>query len=179
MYPPGSQTTVHVEGVTERFEGAARPGHFDGVATVVAKLFGIVQPGIAFFGQKDAQQLAVVRRMVSDLSIPVRIEACPTVREDDGLALSSRNAYLSIEERGAATVLWSALQAGARDLREGGSPETARRAMEEVVRSQPLAELDYADVVDPESFGPPTGDERLLVIAARLGRTRLLDNMLV
>lgn len=179
MYPPGTTTTVHVEGVTEGFEGAARPGHFDGVATVVAKLFGVVQPMVAFFGQKDAQQLAMVRRLVADLSLPVRIEARPTVREADGLALSSRNSHLSQDERAAAPVLWRALQAGASDLERGGTAETARNTMERIVRDEPLAELDYADVVDPDSFGPPTGDRRLLVIAARLGRTRLLDNILV
>ena len=179
MYPPGRNTTVHVDDVTDGFEGASRPGHFDGVATVVAKLFGIVQPTTAFFGQKDAQQLAMVRRMVMDLSLPVHIEACPTVRESDGLALSSRNAHLSPDERAAATVLWRALQAGVQDLEGGGTPSTARSAMQRIVQEEPLADLDYADVVDPDSFGPPTGDRRLLVIAAQVGRTRLLDNILV
>lgn len=178
MYPPGSTTTVHVRGVTEHFEGTARPGHFDGVATVVAKLFGLVQPHVAFFGQKDAQQLAVVRRMVRDLALPVRIEGRPTVREPDGLAMSSRNVYLSPEERAAATVLSRALEAGARELKGGGSPGDARRVMEELVTAEPLAELDHADVVDPDSFGDPTGASRLLIIAAHLGRTRLIDNRL-
>ena len=179
MYPPGSSTTVRIAGVTENYEGAVRPGHFDGVSTVVAKLFGIVQPHVAFFGQKDAQQLAVVRQMVRDLSLPVRIEAGPTVRETDGLALSSRNVFLSAEERRAATVLYRALEAGARTLRNGQSHEDVRRVMEDVVGAEPLAELDYAAVVDPDTFGDPAGHPRLLVIAARVGRTRLLDNMLV
>ncbi|MGH2808608.1 MAG: pantoate--beta-alanine ligase, partial [Actinomycetota bacterium] len=136
MYPEDRATLVHVDGVTERFEGASRPGHFDGVATVVAKLFGLVQPDTVFFGQKDAQQLAVVKRMVADLSLPVSIVACPIVRESDGLALSSRNAYLSPDERARATVLFKALNAG-RDAYVAGGRDDAVAAMETTAATEP------------------------------------------
>jgi len=145
-------------------EGASRPGHFDGVATVVAKLFAIAGPCRAYFGDKDYQQLAVVRRMAADLSFPVDIVGCPIVREADGLAMSSRNVYLSPDERAAATVLYRALQAGAADL------ANARAVMTAVVASEPRARLAYADVVE-------TDHEYRLVIAARVGTTRLIDNL--
>ena len=179
MYDTARATTVHVAGIGERFEGASRPGHFDGVATVVAKLFGLVGPHVAFFGQKDAQQLAVIRRMVADLSLPVEIVACPTVRAPDGLALSSRNAYLSDDERARATVLWRALGAGAALVRSGGTTSDAVREMESVVAEVPGVSLDYAAVVDPETFDDPVSGSSLLIVAARVGNTRLIDNLLV
>jgi pantoate--beta-alanine ligase len=156
-------TSIHVAEVSEGMEGATRPGHFDGVATVVAKLFAIAGPCRAYFGEKDYQQLAVVRRMVSDLSIPVDVVGCPIVREADGLAMSSRNVYLSPDERRAAAVLHRALQAGAADL------DKARDVMAAVVASEPLAHLDYAEVIE-------TDNEYRLLIAARVGTTRLIDN---
>ena len=180
MYPEPIRTTVSVGGVSQGLEGGARPTHFDGVATVVAKLFAIVGPCRAYFGEKDFQQLAVVRRMVHDLSIPVDVVGCPTVREPDGLAMSSRNAYLTEDERAAAPVLHRALQAGA-ELVEAGErdPHAVRTAMERVVGEEPLAELDYAAVVDADTFEVPdrlSGTLRLL-IAARFGRARLIDNV--
>jgi len=165
MYPGGPVlTSVHVAEVSEGMEGATRPTHFDGVATVVAKLFAIAGPCRAYFGEKDYQQLAVVRRMAADLSFPVDIVGCPIVREDDGLAMSSRNVYLSTEQRAAATVLHRALQSGAADV------TSARDVMTSVVASEPLAQLDYAEVIE-------TDHEYRLLIAARVGTTRLIDNL--
>jgi pantoate--beta-alanine ligase len=164
MYPGRVLTSVHVSEVSEGMEGASRPTHFDGVATVVAKLFNASGPCRAYFGEKDWQQLQVVRAMVHDLSFPVEIIGCPIVREADGLAMSSRNVYLSPEQRAAATVLHRALQAGARDL------SNAREVMAATVASEPLAVLDYAEVVE-------TDTEHRLLVAARLGTTRLIDNM--
>ena len=179
MYPDGRATTVHVGGITERFEGAVRPGHFDGVATVVGKLLGIVGPDVAFFGRKDAQQLAVVRRMVSDLSIPTEIVGCETVREADGLALSSRNRYLSDADRARATSLWRALQAGAAALERGEGRREVERLMGEMIEAGTDG-LDYAAVVNPDTFGAAEpGGPGLLIVAARLGQTRLIDNLLV
>ena len=168
MFPDGPPvTTVTVGGpVTDRFEGAARPGHFAGVATIVAKLFALAGPCRAYFGEKDYQQLLVVRRMAADLSFPVEVVGCPIVREPDGLALSSRNAYLSAEERAAATVLYRALQAGA-----------AGDDMAAVVAAEPLARLDYAAAVDPATLAPvPLAPGARLLIAAWVGKTRLIDN---
>lgn len=180
MYPRPVATTVSVAGVSEGFEGASRPTHFAGVATVVAKLFSIVGPCRAYFGEKDFQQLAVVRTMVHDLSMPVEVVGCPTVREPDGLALSSRNVYLSPEERAAAPVLHRALLAGRAAIEAGErDPEAVRRTMRDVVASEPLAELDYAEVVDAATLTVPTvlaGELRLL-IAARFPRARLIDNL--
>jgi pantoate--beta-alanine ligase len=164
MYPGEVLTTVSVAKVSEGMEGASRPTHFDGVATVVAKLFAMAGPSRAYFGEKDWQQLAVVRRMTHDLSFPVEVIGGPIVREADGLAMSSRNVYLSPEQRAAATVLQRALEAGARDL------TNAREVMSAAVANEPLADLDYAEVVENET-------ERRLLIAARLGTTRLIDNM--
>lgn len=183
MYPELVATTVTVAGVSERFEGASRPTHFAGVATVVSKLFNISGPCRAYFGEKDFQQVAVVRRMVSDLSIPVEVVACPTVREDDGLAMSSRNAYLDADQRAAAPVLHRALTAGAARIERGAADaEEVRAAMAEVVASEPLAEVDYLEVVDPEtlepigSLPPLAGRPLRLLGAIRIGTTRLLDN---
>lgn len=164
MYPGGPVlTSIHVDEVSEGMEGATRPGHFDGVATVVAKLFAIAGTCRAYFGEKDFQQLAVVRRMAADLSFPVDVVGCPIVREPDGLAMSSRNVYLSPDQRRAATVLHRALEAGAADIAR------AREAMTATVQEEPLATLDYAEVVESEH-------EYRLLIAARVGTTRLIDN---
>ena len=174
MYPAGSTTRVHVAGVSEPLEGPARPGHFDGVATVVAKLFSSVEPDRAYFGQKDAQQVAVVKRMARDLDFPVEIRVCPTVREPDGLALSSRNAYLKVEERTAAASLSSALRLAA-DAYAGGErrPERLTEILRERLEAEPLAHVEYAELVDPETFTPPGS---VAVLAVRIGRTRLIDN---
>ena len=178
MYPDNRSTTVSVGGLGDVFEGSIRPGHFDGVATVVAKLFGVVTPDLAFFGQKDAQQVAVIRRMVADLSIPVEVVSCPTVREPDGLALSSRNIYLSEEERRAAPVLWRALQVGRSVYETSSNPAACEAAMTEELASEPLLEVDYAAAVDPATFGTPgPGTAPVLIVAGRIGRTRLIDNL--
>jgi len=180
MYPAGYSTWVNVEGVTSVLEGASRPGHFRGVATVCNKLFNIVSPERAYFGQKDAQQVAVLKTMVRDLDMNLELIVIPTVREEDGLAMSSRNAYLNPDERVAARVLYRALS-HARDLRLGGTgdAEAIRKGMKDVVTAEPLAKLEYATVVDPSTFeglnvvqGPSLG-----VIAVRIGATRLIDNM--
>lgn len=180
MYPGPVLTTVSVAGLTAPMEGAARPGHFDGVATVVAKLFAMAGPCRAYFGEKDFQQLVVVRRMAADLSFPVEVVGCPTVRAPDGLALSSRNAYLSAEERDAAPVLHRALQAGAAAVLAGETdPGAVRDLVAAVVEAEPLVALDYAEAVDAASLRTPpalAGELRLLV-AARLGRARLIDNV--
>jgi pantoate--beta-alanine ligase len=178
MYPGDRSTVVTVASVSAPLEGVARPGHFDGVATVVAKLFNQVQPEVAIFGQKDAQQVAVIRRMVRDLSIPVEIVVAPTVRERDGLALSSRNAYLGPDDRKAAVALSEALAAGLAALEKGAGHEGAEAAMVESLGSVQGIEIDYARAVDPETFGSPkTGREVLLAVAARVGPARLIDNL--
>ncbi|WP_299288033.1 pantoate--beta-alanine ligase [Thermoflexus sp.] len=182
MYPPGFQTWVIVEEVSRPLEGASRPGHFRGVATVVAKLFNILQPDRAYFGQKDAQQTVVIRRMVQDLNIPVEIVICPTVREPDGLAMSSRNTYLNPEERRAATVLFQALQA-AKARYEAGErdAERLREAMREVIRAEPLARIDYVSVAHPETLQELERVEgpALLSLAVYIGTTRLIDNLML
>ncbi|MEY2450769.1 MAG: pantoate--beta-alanine ligase [Acidimicrobiaceae bacterium] len=181
MYPLGTPTltSVSVAEISARMEGASRPTHFAGVATVVSKLFNIAGPCHAYFGEKDWQQLAVIRRMAADLSFPVDVVGCPTVREADGLALSSRNAYLTVEERVAAPVLHWALVAGAAAIAAGErDPARVRALVAELIRAEPLAHLDYADVVDAETLqevDPLAGKLRLLA-AARFGRARLLDN---
>ncbi len=180
MYAPDAQVTVDPGPLGDVYEGASRPGHFRGVCTVVAKLFAITQPDIAFFGEKDYQQLLVVKRMTRDLDIPVRIVACPIVREPDGLALSSRNVRLAGEERAAATVLYRALRT-AETLALGGERDARAlaAAMLSVVADEPAATLDYADVVDPDTLVPLQvleGPGRA-IIAARVGSVRLIDNM--
>jgi pantoate--beta-alanine ligase len=187
LYPPGHATWVVPEGPAEGLEGGHRPGHFRGVATVVLALFELVRPDVAVFGEKDAQQLAVVRRLVRDLHLPVEIAAGPTVREEDGLALSSRNARLSPEERRAAAVLHRSLEAGAAAALDGtggdgpgASAEAVRRALRETLAAEPLARVDYAEVVDAESFRPIAGrlaGEVILPIAVWIGETRLIDNL--
>jgi pantoate--beta-alanine ligase len=181
MYGDGTATTVSVSGPeTEILEAASRPGHFDGVATVVAKLFAIAGPCRAYFGEKDFQQLAVVRRMAKDLSLPVEVVGCPTVRDADGLALSSRNAYLEPEERLAAPMLHRALVAGADAVRGGAvDPRAVTDVMTATIAAEPQLDIDYAAVVDAATFATPdplVGDLRLLV-AARLGKARLIDNL--
>ena len=180
MYPTPVLTTVSVAQVSEPLEGAARPHHFAGVATLVAKLFAIVGPCRAYFGEKDFQQLAVVRRMARDLSFPVDVVGCPTVREHDGLALSSRNSYLTAEEREAAPVVYRALRAGAASILAGErDPAAVRTLMAGIIEAEPLAKLDYAEVVDADSFRTPiplAGNLRLLT-AVRFGRARLIDNV--
>jgi pantoate--beta-alanine ligase len=180
MYPHGRPaTTVAVPDLAARWEGEGRPGHFEGVATVVAKLFAQAGACRAYFGEKDYQQLCIIRRMTADLDLPVDVVGCSTVREPDGLALSSRNAYLTAEERKVAPALFEGLQRGAEVLAGGGHPTEARRAM---FPSDPRLDVAYAEPVDPDSLEPltaalaPGGSARLLV-AARLGRTRLIDNM--
>ncbi|HEV8436355.1 MAG TPA: pantoate--beta-alanine ligase [Thermoanaerobaculia bacterium] len=177
MYPPGSQTTVHVGGVAKPLEGERRPGHFDGVATVVLKLFDIVQPDIAVFGRKDAQQCAVIERMVRDLDVPVRLVFGETVREADGLAMSSRNSYLSPDQRALAPVLQRALRAGEREL-ASRNVEWVESAMRDVAKG---VDVDYLLLVDPETFEAPSDFERdlLLAGAVRIGKTRLIDNIRV
>ena len=180
MYPEPVLTTVSVGEVSATLEGRTRPTHFDGVATVVTKLFSIVGPCRAYFGEKDFQQIAVVRRAAADLSLPVEVVACPTVREADGLAMSSRNVYLSPEERAAAPVLHRALQAGRAAIEAGErDPAAVRAALAALIEAEPLADLDYAEVVDAATFAVPdplAGTLRLLV-AARFGGARLIDNV--
>lgn len=183
MYPAGaSTTTVHVAGLTERLEGQFRPGHFDGVATVCAKLFCIVQPDRAYFGQKDYQQLLVVQRMVADLNIPVTIVPVPTVRDADGLALSSRNAYLSDEERRRALVLPRALEAAVRRYEEGErSASVLEAVMRGVLETEPSVTVDYAEIADASTLARVETIESgaVALAAVRVGTTRLIDNMLL
>jgi pantoate--beta-alanine ligase len=182
MYPDEVLTTVSVGGISQSMEGATRPTHFAGVATVVAKLFAIAGPCRAYFGEKDFQQLAVVRKMVADLSFPVEVIGCPIVREPDGLALSSRNAYLTPDQREAAPVLQRALKAGAASVRAGErDPSAVRTLIGEIIAAEPEAELDYVALVDPATLEPPAGalepGTYRLLTAARFGVPRLLDNI--
>jgi len=182
VWPAPPEVRLHVGALGERLEGARRPGHLDGVATVVAKLLHLVGPSRAYFGQKDAQQLAVVRRMVADLAFPNEIVACPTVREPDGLAVSSRNVYLSAEERARAAVLNRSLEAG-RDAFTAGErdPAAIEMAAEELLAAVPGVEVDYVALVEPEGFEPAKQAEagQVLAVAARVGRTRLIDNVIL
>jgi pantoate--beta-alanine ligase len=178
--PPGVRCCVGP--LAERLEGALRPGHLDGVATVVAKLLHLVGPARAYFGQKDAQQLAVVRRMVADLAFPNQIVACPTVREPDGLALSSRNAYLSADERERATALYRGLRAGLAAFRAGErDPAAVEAAARAVLEAEPGVEPQYVALVEPDGFTPPAaaGAGNVLATAARVGSTRLIDNVVL
>lgn len=180
IYPPGFQTAVIVSEVTKPLEGASRPTHFQGVTTVVAKLLNIVAPDRVYFGQKDAQQVVVVRRMILDLNIPVEMVIGPIVREPDGLAMSSRNTRLSSEQRAAAPVLHRALSAAAAALQAGERDGDAlRRQMEAILAAEPLAALDYASVADPETLQEldHVADRALLSLAVRFGPVRLIDNM--
>jgi pantoate--beta-alanine ligase len=181
LWPDPPRTSVRVDGLTEPLEGSSRPGHFDGVATIVAKLFALAGPCWAYFGEKDFQQLAVIRRMVADLSLPVEVIGCPTVRDPDGLALSSRNAYLDRHERVAAPQLYYALLAGKRAIEDDGErdPDNVAKAMAGSLAHEARFTLDYAEVAVPGDLTRPhriRGEVRLL-IAARLGRARLIDNV--
>ena len=176
MYPPGASVRVAAGELGTILEGKARPGHFDGVCTVVSKLFNLVEPDDAFFGQKDAQQVAVLQAMVRDLSYKTRIVVCPTVREEDGLALSSRNAYLSPSARARALSLYKALLRGADLVRDGVDPSAVEESMRSVL-SEGGVEIDYARVVHPETFRPWSDGAALLVIAAQVEGTRLIDNL--
>jgi pantoate--beta-alanine ligase len=182
MYPPGATTAVSVGAVAKPLEGERRPGHFEGVATVVLKLFNIVQPDLAVFGRKDAQQCAVIDRMVRDLDVPVRLVFGETMREHDGLAMSSRNAYLSPSERELAPVLHRALRAGEEALRHDVEDAGAlEKLMHRVAGEARGVDVDYLVLVDPETFLPPADFHRdlLLAGAVRIGRTRLIDNIRV
>ncbi len=180
MYPPGATTMISAGAVSNPLEGERRPGHFAGVATVVAKLFNIVQPDLAAFGRKDAQQCAVIERMASDLDLPVRLVFGETLRERDGLAMSSRNAYLSPDERAKAPVLHRALRAGQEAITHGiHSVPDVEKVMHRVVEEEVGVEVDYLAVVDPSTFEAPADFHRdvLLAGAVRVGRTRLIDNL--
>ncbi|HEX6386541.1 MAG TPA: pantoate--beta-alanine ligase [Anaerolineae bacterium] len=182
MYPPDFQTEVTVKEVTKVLEGASRPTHFKGVATIVAKLFNIVQPTRAYFGQKDAQQAVVLRQMVRDLNFNLEMVICPTVREPDGLAMSSRNAYLSPPERAAATVLYRALSKAKAAYEQGErAGHTLRRLMAETIMAEPLARLDYISAADPMTLDEldTINDGVMLSTAVFIGKTRLIDNMLL
>jgi pantoate--beta-alanine ligase len=182
MYPPGFDTRICVGGVTDVLEGDVRPGHFDGVATVVAKLFNLVQPTRAYFGQKDAQQCAVIRKLVRDLDIPVEIVVAPTVREPDGLALSSRNSYLTPDQRAAAPAIYQALSA-TRALFDAGErdPEALREAVRARLGREPSIQIDYVSVAGPVSLRELSAVEgaALASVAVRLGGTRLIDNVML
>jgi pantoate--beta-alanine ligase len=182
IYPAGFSTYVNVEGLSERLEGRSRAGHFRGVSTVVLKLLEIVQPHFAYFGRKDAQQVRIVQQMVRDLNLDTEIVVCPIVREADGLAMSSRNAYLKGEDRKAATVLYRALRAAESEIASGVRDSLElQRAMSKVLASEPRARVDYAEIVDAETFEPVVRVTRpcYAVLAVYLGKTRLIDNMLI
>ncbi len=182
IYPPGFDSWVEVGKVSERLEGASRPGHFRGVTTVVAKLFNIVQPNRAYFGQKDAQQAIVIKKMVADLDMNLEVITLPTVREADGLAMSSRNSYLNPEQRQAATVLYQALTLAQQLYADGErDAEKVRQEMLVLIKKQPLASVDYVSIADPETLdeldtlSPPS----LVSMAVSIGSTRLIDNVVL
>ena len=182
MYPPRFNSWVEVGKVTERLEGASRPGHFRGVATVVAKLFNIIQPTRAYFGQKDAQQAIVIKKMVADLNMNVEIVILPTVREPDGLAVSSRNIYLNPEERQAAVVLCQALSLAQKRWVQGETDaQTIRQQMIALIQKEPLATIDYASVADAETLDEldRVKSPALVSMAVRIGKTRLIDNIVL
>lgn len=182
MYPAGATTHVEVGGLSDRLDGLSRPGHFRGVATVVAKLFEIVRPDRAFFGQKDAAQVAVLRRMVRDLDMDVQVVVCPIIREPDGLAMSSRNAYLNLSERKQALILQRSLMRVLHSADQGERDAGKLIAIgKDVIAEEPAARLDYFAIVDPESLEPVSDASRgaLVAVAAFIGATRLIDNLLV
>jgi len=182
IYPGGFRTYVTVEGLSDRLEGRSRPGHFRGVATVVMKLLEIVQPHCAYFGRKDAQQVRIISQMVRDLNLDTEIVVCPIVRESDGLALSSRNAYLSADERRAATVLHRALEAARAQLAAGVRDSLQlQNTMRKIIAAEPLANVDYAEIVDADAFEPIMRITRpsYILLAVFLGKTRLIDNLYV
>jgi pantoate--beta-alanine ligase len=187
MYPPGAVTYIAVEGLSEKLCGKSRPGHFRGVATVVAKLFHIVEPDLAFFGQKDAAQATIIRRMVRDLNLPVEVIVCPIVREPDGLAMSSRNAYLSPGDRKSAAVLNRSLTEVKKRFDQGERNPTALiEAAKNVLAQEPAVRLEYFEIVDPSTLDPSTLDPGpelngpvLVAVAALVGTTRLIDNLML
>lgn len=182
MYPPGCDTWVEVGAVAERLEGTVRPGHFKGVATVVAKLFNMVQPHKTYFGQKDAQQVTVIKKMVADLDMNLEVMVVPTVRESDGLAMSSRNTYLNPEERKAALVLWNSLKLAQQLFGEGErNADRIREGMIALIGKEPLAKIGYVSVADPETLEELTKVESSAVVslAVHIGKTRLIDNVLL
>lgn len=180
MYPRGFSSWVEVEKVTDKLEGGVRPGHFRGVATIVAKLFNIVQPNIAYFGQKDAQQAVVIRKMAADLNMNLEVVVAPTVRELDGLAMSSRNIYLNPEERKAALVLWRSLNLSRQLWQEGErKADSLRQRMIAIIQEEPLAVIDYVSIADPETLDELVEVDcpALVSLAVRIGKTRLIDNI--
>jgi pantoate--beta-alanine ligase len=180
MYPPGTSTWVDVENVTKTLEGAARPGHFRGVSTVVAKLFNIVEPTKAYFGQKDAQQVVVIQEMVVDLNMNLEVVVVPTQREPDGLAMSSRNVYLNPQERQAAVVLWKSMNLAERLWQKGErDAEKIRQEMMALIKKEPLARIDYVSIADPRTLEDLTQIKgpALVSMAVFMGKTRLIDNM--
>ena len=182
MYPAGFNSWVDIEKVTDRLEGASRPGHFRGVATVVNKLFNIIQPDVAYFGQKDAQQALVVKKMVQELNMGLKIVALPTVRDPDGLAISSRNSCLSSDERKAAPVLYRALCLGRELLSRGEKDaESIRKQVRELIQQEPLATIDYVSIADPETLEEmdTVRTPALISLAVKIGKTRLIDNVVV
>lgn len=182
MYPEGFSTCVTVDGLTERLCGAERPGHFRGVTTVVAKLFNMVQPDFAFFGQKDAQQALVIRRMVRDMDMPLQVVVCPIVREADGLAMSSRNVYLTPEERSQAPVIHQALLAARRAVQDGEIvSEHLQNLIRRTIEKASAARIEYVEIVETELLQPAAvlKGEILMAVAVRFGRTRLIDNEVV
>ena len=182
IYPPGFRSAVLVEGLSERLEGRSRPGHFRGVTTVVLKLLEIVQPRLAFFGRKDAQQVRIIRQMVGDLNVDSEIVVCPIVRESDGLALSSRNRYLNEGDRRAATALYRSLESVSREI-AAGERDAARllASLRRVIDSEPGVSLDYAEIVDADTLEPVVSLRNVcyVLLAARVGGTRLIDNALI
>jgi pantoate--beta-alanine ligase len=182
IYPSSFRTYVNVEGLSDRLEGRSRPGHFRGVATVVLKLLEMVQPNFAYFGRKDAQQVRIISQMASDLNLDTEIVVCPIVREPDGLALSSRNAYLSAEERHAATVLHRALATAKTEIVAGTRDSLhLQTVLRKILEAEPLAAVDYAEIVDADTFEPVTRLARpcYVLLAVFLGKTRLIDNLYV
>jgi pantoate--beta-alanine ligase len=182
MYPEGYDSWVEVGDITQRLEGASRPTHFRGVTTVVAKLFNIVQPTYAYFAQKDAQQLLVVKKMVKDLDMDLEIITCPTIREPDGLAMSSRNTYLNTEQRQASTVIYKSLQLAESLWKQGDkNAETLRLRLTEFIEQEPLADIDYVSVADTDTLEEldTIGNSALVSMAVRFGKTRLIDNIVL
>ena len=182
IYTEKNFTWVNVEKLTETLCGKSRPGHFRGVTTVCAKLFNIVEPDIAFFGQKDAQQAIVIKKMVTDLNLPIKIVVCPTVREPDGLAVSSRNKYLTDDQRKQATLIYKALQTAEKMIKQGiKNPQTITEQMRKTLSKQPSIKIEYISIVNTQNLQPIDliGKKNLIAIAAKLGSTRLIDNIIV
>ncbi len=182
LYPEGYSTYVYVENLSNKLCGQFRPNHFRGVATIVCKLFNIVRPTRAYFGQKDYQQTVIIKRMIEDLNIDVELIVCPTVREEDGLAMSSRNLYLNNSERKAATIVYKALKEGERLLKEGYKPQEVKERINEILKSEPLVkEIQYAGVFDPFTLDEvyERQNKYLIAIALKIGDTRLIDNLLL